>query len=313
MMRRMLARMARALGLAAALAAIGAPALAQPSDDDVVVARETFRAGEAAYQRGDYETAANSFEVSHRLAPHPFTMFNAGLAWQGAQQPERAADAFHKAITLGGLGDDQLADATERLGDLRRTLGVVEIAAPEGASVVVGHLDRASPPVLVHLAPGEHEVVVLHADGSQARQRVTVAAGASVSVTFEPPAPKPVPTAVAPDPVPITPPSEGSSALFVSGWVAVGIGVAAGGTAIGLGVAALSAKDDFEASGNTDPDARSKAATLRTVTNVMWGVAGAGVLTGTILLIVGWPTDGSDQADVGLDLGPGYLGLSGRF
>ena len=144
----MLARMARALGLVATLVAMGAPALAQPSDDDVVVARETFRAGEAAYQRGDYQTAANSFEVSHRLAPHPFTMFNAGLAWQGAKQPERAADAFHKAITLGGLGDDQLADATARLSELRQVLGAVEIAGPEEATVIVGHVDQLS---LIHI------------------------------------------------------------------------------------------------------------------------------------------------------------------
>ena len=239
-------------------------------------------------------------------------MFNAGLAWQGARQPERAADAFHKAITLGGLGEDQLADATARLAELRQALGAVDIEGPEGTTVLVGHVDGAKPSVLVHLSPGEHEVLVRHPDGTEHREKVTITAGATATLVVTPPAPKPIPTTDKPDPVPITPADEGPSALFIGGWVAVGIGVAAGGTAIGLGVAALSAKDDFEASGNTDADARSQAATLRTVTNVMWGVAGAGVVTGTILLIVGWPTS-PNEGDVALDVGPGHLGISGSF
>ncbi|HHH27773.1 MAG TPA: hypothetical protein ENK57_05425 [Polyangiaceae bacterium] len=307
----MLARTARALGLATALVVVGAPALAQPSNDDVVVARETFRAGEAAYQRGDYEAAANSFEVSYRLAPHPFTMFNAGLAWQGAKQPERAADAFHRAITLGGLDDDQLADATERLGELRQQLGAVRIEGPDEARVAVGHVDEAKPPVLVHLLPGDHEVLIRHADGTEARRTITVSKGETTTLTVDLPTPKPEPEAPAPDPVTFG--DDDHDGLFIGGWVAVGLGVAAGGTAIGLGIAALSARDDFEASGNTDADARSDAATLRTVTNVMWGVAGAGVVTGTILLIVGWPTKGDGLSDLSVDLGPGYVGLSGAF
>jgi hypothetical protein len=284
------------------------PADTAPSDDDLVVARETFRAGEAAYARGDFQAAANSFEVSHRLAPHPFTMLNAGLAWEAAERPAKAADAFHSAIDSGELDAAQTADAQQRLDTIRKSHGWVLIEGPTDARVAVGHVDGARPPLLVHLAPGEHRVLVTHGDGATKATAVVVTAAAATSLRLEAPAaPVPTPTAAPPPP----PPDEGtSSGMFVGGWITLGLGAAAAGAAVGLGVAALSARDDFEASGNTDADARSSAATLRTVTNVMWGVAGVAAIAGTSLVILGWD-DGDTEA--ALTLAPGQLGLRARF
>jgi hypothetical protein len=281
-----------------------------PGKGDVVVAAETFRAGEAAYQRGDFEAAAHSFEVSHRLAPHPFALFNSGLAWQAAGKPERAADAFATALELGGLNEMQTADAEQRLAELRKNLGWARIDAPADASLTFGHVTGAKAPTRVHLTPGEHELAVSYPDGHSEQVAVHVQAGEQTDVRVEarpakPPAKAPAPIA---SPSPAAPPDGG--ALVVGGWVGVGLAVLAGGAAIGMGVAALKGRDDFEASGNTDASAHDRAATLRITTNVAWGVAGAAAVAGTIMLIVGYGDDGSET---GLLVSPTSLGVRGRF
>ncbi|MEZ4438943.1 MAG: hypothetical protein R3B72_07630 [Polyangiaceae bacterium] len=97
----------------------------------------------------------------------------------------------------------------------------------------------------------------------------------------------------------------------MGGFVLMGVGAIAGGAAIGVGVQALAARDDYDASGNRDADARSKAASLRTVTNVLWAGAGALAIAGTVMVIVGWEDEG--DASVSLEIGPASLGLRGRF
>ena len=59
--------------------------------DDRAVAAETFRAAEKAYQRGDHRAAAVAFEASHQMAPHGAALYNAGLAWQAADEPAPVA------------------------------------------------------------------------------------------------------------------------------------------------------------------------------------------------------------------------------
>lgn len=281
-------------------------------DGDVVVAAETFRAGTAAYERGDFETAARSFEVSHRLAPHPFALYNAGLAWQAATKLERAADALAAALGLGGLTEGQRLDAQARLADLRGSLGWVEIEAPADALVSIGHAERVAAPARVHLPAGDHNLEVRWGDGRTETRRVTVQIGKASAVVLAPrrvePAPAAVPV-VGPEQGP--PPASGSGnvGLVVGGWITLGVGVAAGAAAIGMGTAALKARDDFEASANTDAGAHDRAATLRTATNVAWAGAGVLALGGVLMLVFGYG-DADDSARSGR---PGRIATTTRL
>ena len=52
-----------------------------------------------------------------------------------------------------------------------------------------------------------------------------------------------------------------------------------------FGLRALAARDDFNASGYTDADARGRASDLRLATNVLWGGATLAGATGLVLLL----------------------------
>lgn len=293
---------------------------AQQEDDNKIAASETFRAATAAYQRGDFEAAARSFEVSHRLLPHPNTMYNAGRAWQEAGRLARAADALTIAVAMDEMSAEQRADADARLAELRPRLAIVHILAPAGTTVTLAHAENKKTPVSIHVLPGQHTIVAKYADGRAGERRIdSLAAGAEVEVELAPAAggqaiePGPKPDPAPPDPVPDELPTERNQAQWISGWVILGVGVVSGGAAIGLGVAALSARDDFEASGNTDADARDRAATLRTSTNVMWAVAGSFTLTGALLLVFSEQEVATQAHNVRIDVGAGSVTLSGAW
>jgi tetratricopeptide (TPR) repeat protein len=278
--------------------------------DDVVVAAETFRAGEAAYARGDYEPAARAFEVSNRLSPHPSALYNAGLAWEAAAKPERAADAFAAAIATHALTDAQAKDAEQRMAVLAERVGRVRIEAPTGATVSLAHADRVATPVSVHVTPGKHSAELQFADGHSETRDVEVTAGAVATLRFE--AREPPPVAPPADDPPVT--TTGSDGLAIAGWILAGSGLAAGAAAIGVGVAALNARDTFEASGNTDADAHDEAATLRTVTNALWFGGAALAIAGTIMLIIDATDDGATvDAAAAFYLGAETAGLELRF
>src|SRR5215208_164770 len=85
----------------------------------------------------------------------------------------------------------------------------------------------------------------------------------------------------------------------------IGAGAACASTAIVLGLSAVSARDDFDASGRSDAEARDRAVTLRTWTNVAWGAAAATAATGAVLLLSA--RGGPARASSDLALGPASL------
>lgn len=313
----------RALLVASFFTAVSPPAWAQTdaSDEapaaedgtDKKVARENFQAGTKAYRSGDYLVAARAFEVAHRLAPHPFAVYNAGISWDDGGRPGRAADDLVEALAMGELEPKMTEDAQKRLQRLRKAVGIISVEAPPGAKLDLGHITGGSATRAVHLPPGTYSVRVTYANGEMDEREVTVEAGKTEPLTFELATPK----AAEPAPVLATLPDDPASdpmGFYIGGGISLGLGVAAGAAAIGLGVTALSARDTFVDSGNTDADARDEASTLRTVTNVMWIVAGVGTITGVTLFTVGAVSGGGDEGvEAEVQATPNGLTLRGRF
>jgi hypothetical protein len=262
------------------------------ADDRDAAAQEIFRAGSAAYERGEFRAAALAFEAAHREAPHAAALYNAGIAWEAAKENGRAADAYEAALGLGGLEAGQDRDARAHLAALERMLARVEVRAPSGALVSLAHAEGRAAPVAVHVQAGAHEVRVTLVDGRALSRGVRVAAAERAVVTIEAPpaidAPALLPRVAqrpgVPAPAP-APPDEGSLPLRPIGWAALGGGVLIGGAAVALGVAALDQRDAYNASGHRDADARDAAAGLRTWTNVAWVGAGVLALSGVVLLL----------------------------
>ncbi|HEY0706687.1 MAG TPA: tetratricopeptide repeat protein [Polyangia bacterium] len=277
-------------------------------------ASEFFRAGEAAYVRGDFPAAARAFEEAHRRAPHAATLYNAGLAWQWANQSARAADDYEAALRMDGLNPQQKRDASERLAALEKRLGHIRVlASPRAGVVSVGHVERAPAPLTVHALPGRHEVRLIRPGGEIELTAVTVIEGATEEVTFTAPS------------LPATSVVAGASAEGPAmssarpwAWIALGTSVAAlGSGAIYTGVAALDARDKYNASARTDLGAYDRATTLRTLTNVLWAGTALVAATGAFFMFSSSGTDASagpsGRVSTMLAVGPGGALLTTSF
>ena len=302
------------LALAIAIALFGAMAHADERTDE---ASAHFTEGVEAFSKGDARRAAAAFAEAHRLVPHGATVYNAGLAWEAAGEPARAAQAFDEALRRGGLTDEQVTDTRTRLGRLEPTLGRVRVASPDGTSVSLAHVTRGKPGIAIYVKPGRHAVSVTYADGRTERRFVEVGT-ALVEVSFKDTA---ADTAPFPTPAPASPAREvatSSGSGPTLGWVAVGTSGVLAGAAVYMGLEALSARDAFNDSGQTDASAHDRAASLRTWTNVAWG---ASVITGGVgvwLLLT--PEDETSEAPDGvarrgtsMRVTPGGVALEGRF
>jgi hypothetical protein len=146
-------------------------------------------------------------------------------------------------------------------------------------------------PATFYLAPGDYDVTAEYR-GEQATTRASVVAGSDRELSLglpEPPgAPEPVARPEEPPLFPARPPPDEvaqDDSQKTWGWVGVGAGVVLGVAAAALGAKALSARDRFHRSDNTDADAYHEAKDLRLATNVLWGGATAAGAAGLVLLL----------------------------
>jgi hypothetical protein len=245
------------------------------------------------------------------LVPHGATVYNEGVAWEAAGESARAAQSFDEALQRGGLNTEQVTDARARLGRLEPTLGRVRVTAPDGAHVSVAHVTRGTPGMAVYVKPGRHAVRVTYADGSTERKVVDVGV-AMVDVSFGEVASGGGTTTAESSRIGS---SSGKSTL---GWVAVGTSGVLAGAAVYMGLGALSARDTFNESGQTDAKAHDHAASLRTWTNVAWAASAVAGGAGVWLLLTSddkpsKARQGAERGGAYMLVGPGSVSLEGRF
>lgn len=293
---------ARAVLLACALLGAGPAARAQESQDAATVAAQFFRAGRAAYDRGEYRAAALAFNEAYRRVPKAAAIYDAGRAWEAAGENERAADSFARALD-GELADSDRDYARAHLASLAAPLGVVVVHAPRGASISVRGIDRGTVPAAIYLAPGPQDIHVIRSDGSDVSRRVTVTrAGAKLDVSFPDVEPKKQ-IIVQPAPVPQKKP------FPLGGWISIGAAAALGvGGAITYSEFS-GARSTFEASGQSDAAAHDDAQKWRTWTYALWGGAIAFGALGGVLLITNAASSHS-QATAALGLTPNGIAFT---
>lgn len=61
-------------------------------------ARVRFRSGQALYEGGRFDLAAEEFEQAYRLSNRPALLYNAYIAWRDANDLEKAADALQRYL-----------------------------------------------------------------------------------------------------------------------------------------------------------------------------------------------------------------------
>ena len=244
-----------------------------------------FRAAAAAFDRHDYGAAAAGFDAAYQVAPHPVTRFNAAKAWDLAGDRARAANRWADVVDAAELDAPSRATARRRLAELDRQLGRLGITGPAATRARVSGFASGALPWEVRLEPGRHSVEIEQA-GERIERSVEVAAGEQVTLdsrdmTRAPAEPKP--DAAPPGPVAIEPSASPALWVGVGSFVLAGAGIAVGA---GLGAAALSSRDDYEASSRFDLGARDRASRERDASTGVFITAGVCAAVGLVLVVV---------------------------
>ena len=153
-------------------------------------AGEEFAAGVTAYRRGDFVTAANHFSTAYETLPDPAPLFNMARAWEGANEIQRAIEAYQHYLITAPQAPDR-AEVLARIDVLRsRPTEVFVTSEPAGAQVFLDEdrdPQRETTPMVLRVLPGPH-VLVLERDGNRRTvRRLTARAGVTetVSVALE--------------------------------------------------------------------------------------------------------------------------------
>ncbi|MFO0565397.1 MAG: hypothetical protein U0263_07030 [Polyangiaceae bacterium] len=307
----------RRVGLVVALACIAASAPAWADDDATAEARRLY--GEAKSLMGEkkYREAALAFEAAGRLKANAVALYTAAQAWELAQEPARAADAYALALTTPKLNDSQRQKCEERLAELRKELGTISANGDEGTRVRLDDHMEVAVPGKVHASAGEHTLHIARADGTSDARKLSVEAGKNQDVDVDekaepqPNAPKVKKVQLSePRKVPVEERRSPSSAWKTVGFISIGAGVAglAGGALLGL--SAKDAEDTYKA----DPTRKTydHAKGLETRTNVMLIAGGVLTVAGGSLVI--WQSTKKERpAAARVELGPGTLYAKGSF
>src|SRR5262249_7964099 len=152
-------------------AALIAPAVAHADDaDPAAEARHEYDAGTQAYASKHFVEAALHFEAAAAQRAHGVTLYTAALAWEQANRPERAAGDYARALAAPGLNAKQAANARDRLTTLERSLGTIDVTAPDGWRVQLDALTEVAAPARLHATPGVH-VLTIHAPNKPIAKR----------------------------------------------------------------------------------------------------------------------------------------------
>lgn len=241
--------MAMILGLA-----LACPLARAQDDADTAEAKKQFVAGSKAFSAGKFTEAAQAFETAAALKPNAVALYTAALAWEQANQSERAADDYGRAVEMagGGLNAQQASTARDRLAALEKVLGTLAVAGPDGYKVQLDQFTESPAPVRLHGTGGTHSLAV-RAPGKQPEKREIMLEGGQVQKLDVAPVPVTVKhddtegTSATVKPVVVEKSTSHMSALKAVGFTAFGLGGAGVLGAILLGISAQDAGDAYNA------------------------------------------------------------------
>jgi tetratricopeptide (TPR) repeat protein len=267
--------------------AFALPAVAyadEPVPAAIERAASRFTEGERAFERGDFVRAAGEFEAAYRENPHPTALWNAAFSWERAGERVKAANLYHRFLAEAPSETQNRDRATAALSELKKTLGRIEIVAPEAETAEIDQRDLGQGRV-VFVDPGAHLVTATIA-GDRISAEVAVDAGQTRSVVL---AAKRVAKPDAPAAKKPPPPVDKQDPRGATPWLLLPF---AGVTALGVGLVIWSGADTLVARAQYDELSKADQRLLydqgklkQDRTNVLIGVTGGlGLVTGAVAI-----------------------------
>jgi hypothetical protein len=291
---------------------------------DKAAAEALFLKGRDLLEQGQMAEACKNFEASQRLDAGLGTLLYLADCYERAGRTASAWATFREAASLAkGRGDDARADvASERAKVLEAKLSKVWIKVADGnpPDLVVerdgNEVPRATWGLAIPVDMGTHQLRA-HAPGKQDWTGSVAIENDGQTASIEIPvlAEAPMPEARAPAPVP----PDGSSTIEnrgdegsgqkTAGFVIGGVGVI--GVVVGsiFGLQAISKNDDSVALCDPDDESRctaegkslrDDAQTAALISTIAFGVGGAALATGIVLVVTA--PSGSDSDSARLEL-----------
>lgn len=252
-------------------------------------ARSSFEAGQVAFAEQNYTLAHEQFQAAYELVPSPHTEYwmAASLDLQGGRDAE-AARAYHKFLShpgAGHVGEDKVAEARERLNELKAKLParVTVTTEPAGAQVALdGVVQPGTTPLTLELLPGTHRMEATLPGHRPAAAELQVQGGDELEqrMTLEV-EPEPAPVTETPAaPVATTP--EPAERSMVPAYITLGLAGAGLVTGTLFGIKALADKGDY----NDAPTAARADSVERNalIADMAFGIAITLGITGIVLL-----------------------------
>jgi hypothetical protein len=331
----------RVIVLALFISSISGVARAQ-SEADRATARELAREGQAAFDRGDFESAADRFARADALVHAPTLLLALARAQNKLGKLVQSYESYSRILREGvpegspPVFKKAFEDAKKEVEPIRARLGWVTIDVKGPANARVSIDDTAVPPAAVGVRravnPGGH-VIKAEAEGFlPAEQSISVAEGesAAASLVLEPDPNSQVAAATGASAAqasqgngakieapPDAPRAAGSTSRTL-GFVALGVGAA--GLVVGgvTGVMALGKRGDLDDAcpGGQCPEGQRANLDgyrrLGTVSTIGFIVGGVGAATGVTLLLTS--RKGSERSQTtSLRLGASSVSVSRSF
>jgi hypothetical protein len=186
---------------ATALLIPAALAIAPAAHADVSAAARAFSDGQSAQLEGDYDHAAQSFELAYSNAPSKEALRSAIRARQLAGQLARAATLAE--ILLVKYADDAASTklANDVLAEARPKLGRITVTCSARCSLAISGRAMSLPAAdtqVVYVPAGRHTVEATFEDARTASREIAAVAGADHEVRMSPSAPSPAPASPGP-------------------------------------------------------------------------------------------------------------------
>lgn len=297
------------------------PALAEPTEQERVMANALFQEARQLMTEGRYAQACPKFQESQRLQPGGGTLLNLGLCHEREGKLASAWGELQTALAQARKDkrDDRENLAIERLAIIETTLAYFTVSVPDESKVpgLTIKLDGASIPEAAWqsgqpIDPGSHELEASAPGHKTWRSRVAIDVARQRAIVAVPPLKRGIEPQSGKGDAGLN--SQHFGAITAGALSVVGVGLG-----IGFGVAAAnrwSTSDDNCPTSETctaeGADAAEETPRLADISTVSFILAGTAAALGTVLWITA-PSMGGDARDepgaagavrFGIDLGP---------